>query len=146
MYNLATDSLEAAGYEQYEISNWSKPGYECRHNLQYWRNLPYPGFGPGAHGYAGGVRYATLLSPHRYIRALQDVHEEYVFPEFACRRSIECCGSRRGDCRYAAHGACASPVKVSRDLPLKNVLAKDLLDIHGALIERFVNFGLLSRR
>ena len=51
MYELATSYLAGAGFDQYEISNWSKAGYECRHNLQYWRNLPYPGFGPGAHGY-----------------------------------------------------------------------------------------------
>src|SRR6266536_1150153 len=43
MYDLATDILGRAGLAQYEISNWAKLGLECRHNLQYWRNLPYPG-------------------------------------------------------------------------------------------------------
>jgi oxygen-independent coproporphyrinogen-3 oxidase len=80
MYELASDRLESAGYEQYEISNWAKPGYECRHNLQYWRNLPYPGLGPGAHGYVAGVRYATLLSPQRYIKALERVDTSLPFP------------------------------------------------------------------
>ncbi len=54
MYDLATQMLDSAGYHQYEISNWSKTDRECQHNLQYWRNLPYVGLGPGAHGYAGG--------------------------------------------------------------------------------------------
>ena len=41
MYELADDLTHAAGLIQYEISNWAKPGAACRHNLQYWRNLPY---------------------------------------------------------------------------------------------------------
>lgn len=71
MYELATDLLPGYGYHQYEISNWSLPGHESRHNLQYWRNWPYIGVGPGAHGFAGGVRYATILAPQRYISAMQ---------------------------------------------------------------------------
>ncbi len=70
MYELATDVLAEAGYIQYEISNWAKPGRECRHNLQYWRNWQYLAFGPGAHGFAGGVRYAVTRSPHWYIKAM----------------------------------------------------------------------------
>ena len=70
MYELASERLGAAGYAQYEISNWARSGYASRHNLQYWLNLPYLGFGPGAHGFAGGVRYSVVLSPARYIKAL----------------------------------------------------------------------------
>jgi len=80
MYELATETLESAGFEQYEISNWAKPGYMCRHNLQYWNNLPYLGLGPGAHGYAGGVRYWNILSPQEYIRKLHDPATSYTFP------------------------------------------------------------------
>lgn len=72
MYELASKKMALAGYEQYEISNWAYPGYECRHNLQYWHNQPYLGLGPGAHGYASGIRYATTLSPHQYIKRLLD--------------------------------------------------------------------------
>lgn len=82
MYDLATAMLGQAGYQQYEISNWSMPGRECHHNLQYWRNLPYLGLGPGAHGYAGGVRYATMLSPHRYIQVMTASRPvKLAFPE-----------------------------------------------------------------
>jgi oxygen-independent coproporphyrinogen-3 oxidase len=70
MYELATDMLAEAAYTQYEISNWAKPERACRHNLQYWRNWQYLAFGPGAHGFAGGVRYAVMLSPQQYIRAM----------------------------------------------------------------------------
>ena len=70
MYELATDLMLANGYEQYEISNWSKPDLACKHNLQYWRNFPYLGLGAGAHGYAGGKRYSTIRSPKQYIDRL----------------------------------------------------------------------------
>jgi oxygen-independent coproporphyrinogen-3 oxidase len=88
MYDLATEMLGAAGYVQYEISNWARPGFECRHNLQYWLNEPYLGLGPGAHGWAGGVRYATELSPQRYIRALNNSvsTETYAYPRTPATR------------------------------------------------------------
>lgn len=72
MYEYASEKLEGAGYEQYEISNWRRPGKECRHNLQYWRNLPYLGLGAGAHGFAGGWRYSTITSPQRYLESLRE--------------------------------------------------------------------------
>jgi oxygen-independent coproporphyrinogen-3 oxidase len=70
MYEWLGETLEAHGYLQYEISNWAKPGYECRHNLQYWRGLPYLAFGAGAHGYADGYRYSNVLRIQTYIDRL----------------------------------------------------------------------------
>ena len=70
MYEWAGERLSAAGFEQYEISNWSKPGLQCKHNLQYWRGLPYLGFGAGAHGYAAGIRYSDVLRIRTYIERL----------------------------------------------------------------------------
>jgi oxygen-independent coproporphyrinogen III oxidase len=75
MYDWAEQRLEEAGFTHYEISNWarrsSNGGYlACRHNLTYWRNQPYLGFGAGAHGYAAGVRTANVLAIPVYIRRL----------------------------------------------------------------------------
>ena len=67
MYEWASAVLHSAGYVQYEISNWAKPNRECIHNLQYWRGLPYLGFGAGAHGYADGYRYSNVLRIKTYI-------------------------------------------------------------------------------
>ena len=67
MYEWASEYLEGQGYEQYEISNWARPGYQCRHNLQYWRNQPYLGFGAGAHGCANGRRISNILRIKTYI-------------------------------------------------------------------------------
>jgi oxygen-independent coproporphyrinogen-3 oxidase len=70
MYEWLGETLEANGYVQYEISNWAKPNRECRHNLQYWRGLPYLAFGAGGHGYANGYRYSNVLRIKTYIERL----------------------------------------------------------------------------
>ncbi len=91
MYEWASEAFESAGYRQYEISNWAKANAEdkmqncesanssfgiphssfaCKHNLQYWRGLPYLGFGAGAHGYANGYRYSNVLRIKTYIDRL----------------------------------------------------------------------------
>ncbi len=81
MYDLMTDILAKENFEQYEISNWSKLGYESQHNIQYWRNLPYLGLGPGAHGFANGTRYIVMRSPQKYIDALDSYTDENLeFP------------------------------------------------------------------
>lgn len=82
MYEWSGEALEAAGFDQYEISNWAKPGRECRHNLTYWRNQPYLGFGAGAHGSAGGMRVANVLRIRTYIEHLHPDHllSKYSFP------------------------------------------------------------------
>jgi len=67
MYELAGDRLEAEGYQQYEISNWSRPGCECAHNLIYWRNRPYLGAGAGAHSSSGGRRWWNVRPVPTYI-------------------------------------------------------------------------------
>lgn len=69
-YELACRRLGEAGFEHYEISNWAKPGRECRHNVVYWRNEPYLGLGAGAHGMAGGYRYQVVRQPRAYIRRM----------------------------------------------------------------------------
>jgi len=71
MYRLIMDRLQAAGYEQYEISNFARPGFESRHNMTYWRNEPYYGIGAGAHGYAARLRHMNIRGVQPYIRACQ---------------------------------------------------------------------------
>jgi len=71
-YELACASLEAAGYEHYEISNWALPGLRSRHNLKYWRREPYLGFGAGAHSFSGGYRWANAHDPNAYIASIEE--------------------------------------------------------------------------
>lgn len=70
-YEAACEAMAAAGFEHYEISNWARPGRECRHNLVYWRNEPYLGLGAGAHGLAAGFRYHVVKQPRVYIRRME---------------------------------------------------------------------------
>ena len=69
-YELADELLTAAGYGWYEISNWARPGKECRHNLAYWRGGDWWGFGPGAHSHVGGVRWWNVKHPGAYADRL----------------------------------------------------------------------------
>ncbi len=68
MRQLLIETLAKAGFEQYEVSNFAKPGFACRHNLTYWRNAEYLAFGVGAHRYVDGVRSSNTKSLTRYIR------------------------------------------------------------------------------
>ena len=70
LYLWTVGRLERAGYPQYEISNFAKPGYESRHNLRYWLTRPYIGFGPGAHSDFGGRRYSFVRDLDAYIQGV----------------------------------------------------------------------------
>lgn len=101
MYEWTMDYLQQSDYTQYEISNWAKkvesqgskvndlrlstfdtfPKYACKHNIQYWRSLPYLGLGAGAHGYAGGYRYSNVLRIKTYIdRLINSQPANLIFP------------------------------------------------------------------
>jgi putative oxygen-independent coproporphyrinogen III oxidase len=70
-YELADDLLTAAGLANYEVSNWARPAHECRHNLLYWRQHDYLGFGCAAHSHRAGRRWWNLRTPERYIAAVR---------------------------------------------------------------------------
>ncbi len=69
---ILLDEMQKAGYEQYEISNFCKPGYKSRHNSSYWQGKPYYGFGPSAHSYNGSnLRRWNVASNSVYIKSLE---------------------------------------------------------------------------
>ena len=83
MYAHARAALADAGFQHYEISNWSRAGRESQHNLAYWRNLQWLGVGPGAHsslriraGGPGGCRFWTVRSPRDYARRAREWAEK----------------------------------------------------------------------
>jgi len=69
-YELVDARLSAAGMAWYEVSNWSRPGGECRHNLGYWDGGQWWGAGPGAHGYVGATRWWNVKHPNTYAETL----------------------------------------------------------------------------
>jgi oxygen-independent coproporphyrinogen-3 oxidase len=70
-YAIADERLRAAGFEWYEISNWARPGEECRHNLLYWTGGDYLAIGCAAHGHTRGRRWWTVRTPERYIEGVE---------------------------------------------------------------------------
>ena len=82
MFEYIIAELERAGFEHYEISNFSKPGFESRHNLMYWNNAEYYGIGAGASGYVNGVRYKNHGPIRHYLKAVEEgnarINEEHL--------------------------------------------------------------------
>ncbi|MGH9460323.1 MAG: radical SAM family heme chaperone HemW, partial [Vicinamibacteria bacterium] len=70
-YRLVREALMALDLKAYEISNLARPGYESRHNLKYWTDQPYLGFGASAHSYYQGVRFWNVRSPARYVEKIE---------------------------------------------------------------------------
>lgn len=71
MYETAQSMLADAGFIQYEISNFAKPGFECRHNIRYWKNLPVIGIGPAAASWHRGTRKTNTADVNSYISAVE---------------------------------------------------------------------------
>lgn len=93
MYAAAMDRLPAAGVHQYEISNYARPGYECRHNQIYWAAKPFEAFGPGAARYLDGVRRTNHRSVFTWIKRLNAgespvAETDELSPEARAREAI----------------------------------------------------------
>ncbi|MGE2723928.1 radical SAM family heme chaperone HemW [Mycolicibacterium pulveris] len=71
-YELLDARLSAAGFDWYEVSNWCRPGGECRHNIGYWNGGQWWGAGPGAHGYIGATRWWNVKHPNTYAQVLAE--------------------------------------------------------------------------
>ena len=71
MYELTIDKLSQAGIFQYEISNFAKEGFQCKHNMSYWRSLPYIGIGAGAASFFGGKRWENAPNLEVYMREME---------------------------------------------------------------------------
>jgi len=82
MYEMAVSKTAEAGFVQYEISNFAKPGFECQHNLCYWHNETYAGYGPGAVGFMDGRRYTNWKHPERYCAAVESREPIHFEEEF----------------------------------------------------------------
>lgn len=80
-FEAAMDMLPGAGFEQYEISNYSKPGRECLHNLAYWRGAEYAGLGPSAFSTRAGLRRRNIADTSEYIRRIQNRSDRHDFEE-----------------------------------------------------------------
>ncbi len=101
-FEILMERLSEAGYEQYEISNFAKPGYRSRHNSSYWKGIPYLGIGPAAHSFRPQERQWNVANNARYIKSIQSgvlpcekeiLHEALQWDEYimTALRTIEGC-------------------------------------------------------
>ena len=89
MFEYIIAALELAGFEHYEISNFSKPGFESRHNLMYWDNAEYYGIGAGASGYVNGVRYKNHGPIRHYLKAVEEGNARITEEHLTLREQME---------------------------------------------------------
>lgn len=76
-YDILVDELKRAGIMQYEVSNFSRPGFESRHNSAYWKGIAYLGIGPSAHSFNGRIRRWNVANNHRYMRGIEEGKPEF---------------------------------------------------------------------
>ncbi|HTA40562.1 MAG TPA: radical SAM family heme chaperone HemW [Candidatus Acidoferrales bacterium] len=135
LYAMAIDTLRAAGYEHYEVSNFARPGQRCRHNENYWANGEYAGLGVGAASYRAGVRAVHVRELEPYIAASLDGG-----PIPSESERLE--GFRR------AGEAIMLALRTSQGVRLadfKNRYGVDLLEHYAPVVGRFTEAGLLER-
>jgi len=133
MYLQAMARLDAAGYEQYEISNVARRGRESRHNLKYWADGEWLGFGCGAHSTRLGVRWKNLSSTTEYIAAVASGGQPGVEKRELSRRE-------------ALEEALFTGLRLARGIDVHTVKTRydaDVWGIYGAALERFREAGLL---
>ena len=149
-YEMLDAALASAGYEWYEVSNWSRPGSECRHNLGYWTGGEWWGAGPGAHGFVGRTRWWNVKHPNAYAGSLargelpaagheeltaEDEHVEDVMLRVRLRQGLS---QDRLD-----EGERARAQRLCRDGLLKDRAGALVLTDHGRLLADAVVRDLL---
>lgn len=150
MYEWASDYLAGQGYEQYEISNWSKPGFHCRHNLQYWRNQPYLGFGTGAHGCANGMRIANVLRIKTYIDRLSPdlLASDLLTPDYSFPHSPATTSEARLTPYIEMQETMLLGLRLTREgVSMQAFRARfgmDVMDVFGKEVDELVRLGLLE--
>ena len=124
-FTTLMDTLSAAGYEHYEISNFCKPGFHSRHNTSYWQGIPYLGCGPSAHSFDMHSREWNIPSLEKYIFAIEEKnrlyekeelslttrYNEYIMTSLRTRRGIDLptLKKRFGQARAAGQPSTAHP-------------------------------------
>jgi putative oxygen-independent coproporphyrinogen III oxidase len=133
MYLQAMERLDAAGYAQYEISNVARPGRESRHNLKYWTDGEWLGFGCGAHSTRNGVREKNVSSTTEYIARVAD-------------RGQMAAERRELTAQERVEEALFTGLRLCRGLDLTEVKSRYAVDVraeYGGELQRFVEGGLL---
>ena len=129
MYYLAKEMLSDKGFRQYEISNFAKEGFECRHNITYWRTEEYRGFGLGAHSYVDGTRFHNSADMKEYMAGGGRLDMEKLTPE-EMQEEFMFMGLRMNE-------------GISREEFLKR-FKTDITSVYGQEISELISEGLLT--
>lgn len=129
MYYLAKEMLSDKGFRQYEISNFAKEGFECRHNITYWRTEEYRGFGLGAHSYVDGTRFHNSADMKEYMAGGGCLDMEQLTPE-EMQEEFMFMGLRMNE-------------GISREEFLKR-FKTDITSVYGQEISELISEGLLT--
>jgi oxygen-independent coproporphyrinogen-3 oxidase len=161
MYEWISETLEANDYVQYEISNWAKdsgsrgsergraadiqPFFACRHNLQYWRSLPYLAFGAGGHGYVNGYRYSNVLRIKTYIERLNPANWSLNTPFPLTPVTVNHHKQTLTDdmSEYMLNNLRLVRTGAS-DADFKSRFGSGLMDVYKVEVEELIRFGLLE--
>jgi len=135
MYELAEAELARAGYVHYEISNWARPGFECRHNLIYWRNQPYLGLGAGAHSWFAGRRWANVCLPRIYVEEMARGHLPVAESE-EISPALEMAETAILGLRLVEEGVNLGAFRAR--------FGAEFTDVYGREVEELVDLGLLE--
>ncbi|HEX9036112.1 MAG TPA: radical SAM family heme chaperone HemW [Ktedonobacterales bacterium] len=122
MYEAAQERLAQAGYLQYEISNWARPGHACAHNLTYWRNLPWIGLGAGGASFYAGQRFTETRPIREYIAGV---------------RATLAAARTNGDAESLPAAAIASREEISRTMEMGETAMLGLRLTEGISLEAF---------
>jgi oxygen-independent coproporphyrinogen-3 oxidase len=144
-YEWTRAYLAKAGYRQYELSNWAQPGYECRHNLVYWRAEPYLGAGAGAHSFFAGKRFANVDAPNRYVELVNASYEERQATGGGTLQQIK--GGETPDEGLLRSDAMILGLRLIEGVSTPDFSARfgcTPQEAFGAAIERHVGIGLLE--
>ena len=134
MYELTIDTLEPTGFSQYEISNFAKSGFECRHNLRYWKNQPYIGLGPAAAGWYNGKRTENIADLEQWLQSIsngQFAYEENLTlsaEDIACETAVLNLRTRTGICPAEFKKDTGFELEILFSEPIKRYLSKGLLE------------------
>ncbi len=136
MYDFLTEELPARGYRRYEISNFARAGFESRHNLGYWQNVPYLGVGAAAHGYVDGVRWGNETDTRAYIRGVR-AGENVRIPEDGERTETTAMEEYAFLALRTAEGI--------DEADFRRTFGIGLDEVYGGVVRRYTERGMLRR-
>lgn len=137
---LTKSFMQKHDYHRYEVSNYAKPGYACRHNLGYWSDVPYLGFGLGASSYFNHTRYANTRNFMEYVSL--DMDEEFAngFPKL--RKNVETLS--RGDLMEEFMFLGLRKVEGVSELAFKTKFSVDITSVFGRQLSQFIRQGFMQ--